>query len=54
LLWALDYNAASGSVQGNYSITGKNQPIMSFGEDQSGEIYFTTPFGQLFQFKSGQ
>jgi quinoprotein glucose dehydrogenase len=54
LLWALDYNAASGSVQGNYSITGKNQPIMSFGEDQSGEIYFTTPFGQLFQFKSAR
>ena len=54
LLWALDYNSASNRVNGNYSITGKNQPIMSFGEDQSGEIYFMTPFGQLFRFKSGQ
>jgi glucose/arabinose dehydrogenase len=54
LLWALDYDAASGSVKGNYSLTGKSQPIMSFGEDQSGEIYLMTPFGQLFRFKSGQ
>lgn len=52
-LWALDYDENSGSVRGNYSLTGKQQPVMSFGEDESGELYFTTPFGQLFRFRSG-
>ena len=53
LLWALDYDEGGGKVLGNYSLTGKKQPVMSFGEDESGELYFTTPFGQLFRFKSG-
>ena len=53
LLWALDYDEDLGKVRGNYSLTGKKQPVMSFGEDQSGELYFTTPFGQLFRFKTG-
>ena len=26
---------------------------MSFGEDEKGDIYFTTPFGSLFRFRSG-
>lgn len=52
-LWALDFEENSSEVKGNYSLTGKNQPIMSFGEDQSGDLYFTTPFGQIFRFRSG-
>lgn len=52
-LWALDFEKNSSEVKGNYSLTGKNQPIMSFGEDQSGDLYFTTPFGQIFRFRSG-
>ncbi|MCH2201579.1 MAG: PQQ-dependent sugar dehydrogenase [Fuerstiella sp.] len=54
LLWALDYDPDSDSVNGNYSLTGRNQPVMSFGEDEAGDVYFSTPFGQLFRFRSGQ
>ncbi|MCH2211181.1 MAG: PQQ-dependent sugar dehydrogenase [Fuerstiella sp.] len=53
LLWALDYDRDEQRVTGNYSLTGKNQPVMSFGEDEAGDLYFSTPFGQLFRFRSG-
>jgi hypothetical protein len=26
---------------------------MSFGDDEKGEVYFTTPFGMLYRFASG-
>ena len=53
LLWALDYDEAAGKVIANYSLTGDKLPVMSFGEDEKGEMYFTTPFGSLFRFRSG-
>lgn len=49
-LWALDYNAETKKVVANYSLTGNNLPVMSFGEDEMGEIYFTTQFGMLYKF----
>ncbi len=54
LLWALEYDKKSGTTTANYSLTGKKQPVMSFGEDEAGDVYFTTTFGQLYRFKSGQ
>lgn len=53
LLWALEYDAAAGKIVANYSLTGDKLPVMSFGEDEKGDIYFTTPFGSLFRFRSG-
>ena len=53
LLWALEYDEATGKVVANYSLTGDKLPVMSFGEDEKGDIYFTTPFGSLFRFRSG-
>lgn len=53
LLWALEYDEAVGKVVANYSLTGDKLPVMSFGDDEAGDIYFTTPFGSLFRFKSG-
>jgi len=53
LLWALEYDEAAGKVVANYSLTGDKLPVMSFGEDEKGDIYFTTPFGSLFRFRSG-
>ena len=49
LLWALEKDGDN--VQ-NYSLKGSKLPVMSFGEDESGEVYFTTTFGQLYKFKS--
>ena len=54
LLWALDFEEETGEAKINYALSGKNQPVMSFGEDQGGDVYFSTPFGQLFRFKSGR
>lgn len=53
LLWALDYDVKAGKVVANYSLTGEKQPVMSFGDDETGDVYFTTPFGMLYRFKSG-
>jgi glucose/arabinose dehydrogenase len=54
-LWALKYDADKKQVVGNYSIPGPNLPVISYGEDEQGEVYFTivTPNGQgIFKFES--
>lgn len=54
LLWALEHDGEK--TVGNYSLlqSGDKLPIMSFGDDEAGEVYFTTTFGQLYKFKSGK
>ena len=52
LLWALDYDRQTGQVRANDAIPGKKQPVMTFGEDEQGEVYFTTTFGHLYRFRS--
>ncbi len=60
-LWALDYDHAAQTVKANYAINGidsdgdgkvETLPVMSFGSDEQGDVYFTTPFGSLFRFRS--
>lgn len=51
LLWALDYDAAGNQVTANYSLNGRKS-VMSFGADDTGELYFMTTFGQLYRFTS--
>lgn len=51
-LWALEYDDAAGRVVQNYSLTGENLPMLSFGADEAGDLYFTTPFGSLYRFRS--
>jgi len=42
-IWALRYDAAAKKVTANQEIpVGANLPIMSFGADEEGEVYFTT------------
>lgn len=52
LLWALEHDGTK--TVANYSLKQKGDklPIMSFGDDEAGEVYFTTTFGQLYKFKS--
>jgi glucose/arabinose dehydrogenase len=47
-IWALKYDAAANRVVANRPIADPNVPILSFGEDQAGELYFMTytPTGQ--------
>jgi quinoprotein glucose dehydrogenase len=48
-LWALKYDAAQQRVVANYSLQSyNNAPIMAFGEDEAGEIYFSDTAGNIF------
>lgn len=49
-IWALKYDVATRKVLANRAIAGNIQPVMSFGEDEAGELYFMTVNGQLFRF----
>ncbi len=57
-LWALRTDPATGAVIGNHPLNsktaaGRRLPVMTFGEDEQGEVYFTTPLGggQIFRFE---
>jgi len=39
-IWALHYDEAAGKVISNEAIPGRTMPVLSFGEDAEGEIYF--------------
>ncbi len=52
LLWALEHDGTKTVANYSLKFEGDKQPIMSFGDDESGEVYFATRFGQLFKFKS--
>jgi glucose/arabinose dehydrogenase len=41
-IWALRYDEAKGRVVSNRPIRDPNVPVMSFGEDEKGEVYFMT------------
>jgi glucose/arabinose dehydrogenase len=41
-LWALKYDEGKKRVTENRSIAGKNLPIMTYGEDEAGEVYLMT------------
>ena len=39
-MWALQYNSATGKVDKNYQIWEDGLPVVAFGEDEQGEIYY--------------
>ncbi len=49
-VWALDYDAATKKVKSNREISGNVAPVVSFGEDEAGELYFTTTGNRFFRF----
>jgi len=49
-VWGLRYDAGRQKVVANHPIAGNSMPIMSFGEDQSGEVYFMTDVGLIHRF----
>ncbi len=49
-LWALKYDVASRRVTANRPIRGENIPVITFGEDEAGELYFSDSFGRIFHF----
>jgi len=48
---ALDYNHETGELKGVYRIdAANNQPVMSFGDDANGEVYYMTTEGKVYRF----
>jgi glucose/arabinose dehydrogenase len=45
-LWALKYDETAKRVVANHPIPDKGVPVMSFGEDETGDVYFMTYSGQ--------
>jgi CubicO group peptidase (beta-lactamase class C family) len=50
-VWALKYDKAQKKVDAVYTIHGNIMPIISFGEDEQGEAYYTTDTGSIFTFR---
>ena len=44
-------NKPAKKVVANYTIRGNILPIMSFGEDEQGEIYYTTDTGSIYRLR---
>lgn len=53
-VWGLRYDEARRQVVANRSIPGNLNPVMSFGEDEQGEVYFMTTQGQLYSFAKAE
>ncbi len=51
-VWALRYDAAKKQVISNRTIQPKGAPILSFGQDDEGEVYFLTQQGAIQKFAS--
>jgi glucose/arabinose dehydrogenase len=51
-MWALWYDFQKRQVTANRTILPKGLPVMSFGEDDAGEVYFVTQEGGIYTFAS--
>jgi glucose/arabinose dehydrogenase len=51
-IWALWYDMNKQHVTANREIQPKGTPVMSFGEDDEGEVYFVTQEGGIYKFAS--
>jgi len=51
-LWALWCNTDTGVVTANRRLREHGAPVMTFGEDDQGEVYFTSPQGAILKFLS--
>ena len=52
-IWALWYDTNHEQVTANREILPKGAPVMSFGEDDEGEVYFVTQEGGIHKFAPG-
>jgi glucose/arabinose dehydrogenase len=50
-IWALWYDTKSAQVTANRPIRNSGPPIITFGEDDQGEQYYSTQTGQIYKFQ---
>lgn len=51
-IWALWYDESEGRVVANRTLREQGSPVMTFGEDDEGEVYFSSPLGEISKFVS--
>jgi glucose/arabinose dehydrogenase len=51
-IWALSYDMDQNEVTANRSIIPRGLPVMTFGEDDEGELYYATQGGDIYKFAS--
>jgi glucose/arabinose dehydrogenase len=51
-IWALWYDVDNEELKANRSIIPRGQPVMTFGVDDPGEVYFATQSGGIYKFAS--
>ena len=54
-IWALKYDEKAGAVVENRTIQtepGRSYPIITFGQDEQGEVYCSDYFGQIYRFEA--
>jgi glucose/arabinose dehydrogenase len=49
-MWALKYDEKAQKVQANYALKDQKMPIITYGEDEKGEVYCTDVFGMIYRF----
>ncbi len=53
-MWRMKYDPGQQTVVANRPIVGENVPMITFGEDESGELLFSDSFGRIFHFVESQ
>ncbi|QDV12925.1 Soluble aldose sugar dehydrogenase YliI precursor [Rosistilla oblonga] len=56
-VWALDYDQEAGRVRKNLQIFGGDVPVLAFGEDANGEVYYLTQSARgecIYRFESAE
>ena len=53
-VWALTYDFAAKKLLANQEIKENKMPVVSFGEDEAGEVYFTTTGNKIFRFTTAK
>jgi quinoprotein glucose dehydrogenase len=50
--WALKYDEKAKKVVANYALIDNKAPVMTYGEDEAGEVYFADSFGFIYKFEA--
>lgn len=53
-VWALKYDWKAKKTVENRSLVNSKLPVMAFGQDANGELYYTTPIGAIYKLKAGE
>jgi quinoprotein glucose dehydrogenase len=49
--WALKYDEKAQKVIANYALKDQKMPIITYGEDEKGEVYCTDVFGMIYRYE---